>query len=99
MADAITTPHASSSYTYDLPPKTWELIRGMRSGAAVFTMPTGPVKCGGAPQKIAYAADYWREPARAGCSETGTSGSGRRYPVDGLPFGVGGGLRRLDQSG
>jgi len=33
----------------------------MRSGTAVFTMPSGPIKCAGAPQKIAYlAADYWR---------------------------------------
>jgi sulfide:quinone oxidoreductase len=62
MADAITTPHTSSNYSYDLAPKTWELIRSMRSGTAVFTMPAGPIKCAGAPQKIAYlAADYWRE--------------------------------------
>ena len=34
----------------------------MRSGTAVFTMPSGPIKCAGAPQKIAYlAADYWRQ--------------------------------------
>ncbi|WP_372350037.1 hypothetical protein [Streptomyces sp. KL116D] len=34
----------------------------MRSGTAVFTMPSGPIKCAGAPQKIAYlAADHWRE--------------------------------------
>jgi sulfide:quinone oxidoreductase len=34
----------------------------MRSGTAVFTMPAGPIKCAGAPQKIAYlAADYWRQ--------------------------------------
>jgi sulfide:quinone oxidoreductase len=62
MADAVAAPHASSNYTYDLAPKTWELIRGMRSGTAVFTMPAGPIKCAGAPQKIAYlAADHWRE--------------------------------------
>jgi sulfide:quinone oxidoreductase len=62
MADAITMPHTSSNYSYDLAPKTWELIRSMRSGTAVFTMPAGPIKCAGAPQKIAYlAADYWRE--------------------------------------
>src|SRR5699024_1754539 len=31
-------------------------------GTAVFTMPSGPIKCAGAPQKIAYlAADYWRQ--------------------------------------
>lgn len=51
----------SSNYRFDLAPKTWELIRGMRSGTAVFTMPAGPIKCAGAPQKIAYlAADHWR---------------------------------------
>ncbi|UVS80235.1 FAD/NAD(P)-binding oxidoreductase [Actinokineospora sp. UTMC 2448] len=52
----------SSNYRYDLAPATWRYIKGLRSGAAVFTMPSGPIKCGGAPQKIAYlAADYWRE--------------------------------------
>jgi sulfide:quinone oxidoreductase len=62
MADAITTPTVSSNYTVDLAPKTWEMIRNLRSGTAVFTMPAGPIKCAGAPQKIAYlAADYWRE--------------------------------------
>ncbi|MEX2973057.1 FAD-dependent oxidoreductase [Streptomyces sp. C184] len=52
----------SSNYRPDLAPLTWDLIRRMRSGTAVFTMPSGPVKCGGAPQKIAYlAADHWRK--------------------------------------
>ena len=51
----------SSNYRFDLAPRTWDLIRGMSSGTAVFTMPTGPVKCAGAGQKIAYlAADHWR---------------------------------------
>ena len=62
MADALTTPAVSSNYRFDLTPRTWEAIRSLRSGTAVFTMPDGPIKCGGAPQKIAYlAADYWRE--------------------------------------
>jgi len=61
MADALDTPAVSSNYTYDLAPKTWEGIRQLRSGTAVFTMPAGPIKCAGAPQKIAYlAADHWR---------------------------------------
>lgn len=52
----------SSNYRFDLAPKTWEFIRSLRSGTAVFTMPTDPIKCGGAPQKIAYlAADHWRK--------------------------------------
>lgn len=61
MAEAVRTPHASSNYGYDLAPGTWEAIRSMRSGTAVFTMPAGPIKCAGAPQKIAYlACDWWR---------------------------------------
>ena len=52
----------ASNYRYDLAPKTWEYIRDMRSGSAVFMMPSGPMKCAGAPQKIAYlAADHWRK--------------------------------------
>ncbi len=51
----------SSNYRFDLAPRTWEFIRGLRGGTAIFTMPPGPVKCAGAPQKIAYlAADWWR---------------------------------------
>jgi len=62
MADALLTPAVSTNYSYELAPKTWELIKGMRSGTAVFTMPAGPIKCAGAPQKIAYlAADHWRQ--------------------------------------
>jgi sulfide:quinone oxidoreductase len=61
MAESLDTAAVSSNYRYDLAPKTWQLIKKMRSGTAVFTMPSGPIKCGGAPQKIAYlAADYWR---------------------------------------
>ncbi len=62
MQEAMRSPSASSNYRFDLAPKTWRLIKGMRKGTAVFTMPSGPIKCGGAPQKIAYlAADYWRK--------------------------------------
>ncbi|CDP89082.1 MULTISPECIES: NAD(P)/FAD-dependent oxidoreductase [Mycolicibacterium] len=51
----------SSNYRFDLAPRTWEFIRNTRSGTAVFTMPSGPIKCAGAPQKIAYlACDHWR---------------------------------------
>ncbi|WP_370249296.1 FAD-dependent oxidoreductase [Nocardioides sp.] len=61
MGEAVHSPRASSNYSPTLAPKTWELIRGMREGTAVFTMPANPIKCAGAPQKIAYlAADHWR---------------------------------------
>ena len=52
----------SSNYEVELAPKTWEMIKDMRAGTAVFSMPSGPIKCAGAPQKIAYlAADWWRK--------------------------------------
>ncbi|CAM5667884.1 FAD/NAD(P)-binding oxidoreductase [Mycolicibacterium aubagnense] len=51
----------SSNYRFDLAPRTWDFIRNLRSGTAVFTVPSGAIKCAGAPQKIAYlASDYWR---------------------------------------
>lgn len=62
LADALGKDGVSSNYRFDLAPRTWEFIRGLRSGTAVFAMPSGPIKCAGAPQKIAYlASDYWRK--------------------------------------
>ena len=46
-----------SNYSYDLVDKTWEFIDGFKGGTALFTQPATPIKCGGAPQKIAYLAD------------------------------------------
>jgi len=61
LEDALRTDGVSSNYRFDLAPKTWRLIRDIRSGTAVFMMPSGPIKCAGAPQKIAYlASDHWR---------------------------------------
>ncbi|GAB3200912.1 FAD/NAD(P)-binding oxidoreductase [Nocardioides hungaricus] len=62
MTEALETPQVSSNYAVELAPKTWRMIQDMRRGTAVFAMPSGPIKCAGAPQKIAYlAADYWRQ--------------------------------------
>ncbi len=61
-AETLGSNGVSSNYQVDLAPKTWEMIQGMRRGTAVFTMPSGPIKCAGAPQKIAYlACDWWRK--------------------------------------
>ena len=61
LAETIGQHGTSSNYRFDLAPKTWDLIRATTSGTAVFAMPAGPIKCAGAPQKIAYlAADHWR---------------------------------------
>jgi sulfide:quinone oxidoreductase len=46
-----------SNYSYGTVDSTWEAIRNFRGGTAIFTNPSGAVKCGGAPQKIMYLAD------------------------------------------
>ena len=62
LTEALGRNGVSSNYRFDLAPRTWDFIRGTRRGSAVFMMPSGPMKCAGAPQKIAYlAADYWRK--------------------------------------
>lgn len=62
LADAVHSQHGASHYEFELAPKAWTLLSGLTSGTAVFTMPAGPIKCGGAAQKPMYlACDYWRE--------------------------------------
>lgn len=62
LAEAVHSPSGASHYEFELASKAWTLLSGMTSGTAVFTMPAGPIKCGGAAQKPMYlACDYWRE--------------------------------------
>ncbi|GIV58023.1 MAG: pyridine nucleotide-disulfide oxidoreductase [Rhodothermaceae bacterium] len=50
-----------SNYSYDTVSYTWETLRNLKGGRALFTQPATPIKCGGAPQKIMYlAADHLR---------------------------------------
>lgn len=46
-----------SNYSYATVDSTWEAIQNFRGGNAIFTNPSGTVKCGGAPQKIMYLAE------------------------------------------
>ncbi|MCG8399939.1 pyridine nucleotide-disulfide oxidoreductase, partial [Bacillus atrophaeus] len=46
-----------SNYSYETVNSTWEMISQFKGGQALFTQPSTPVKCGGAPQKIAYLAE------------------------------------------
>ncbi|MCK5924935.1 MAG: NAD(P)/FAD-dependent oxidoreductase [Methylococcales bacterium] len=45
-----------SNYSPDTAEYTWECIKNMTSGVALFTQPPMPIKCAGAPQKIMYLA-------------------------------------------
>ena len=46
-----------SNYAYHLVDSTWDALQRFEGGNAVFTHPSTPVKCAGAPQKIMYLAD------------------------------------------
>jgi sulfide:quinone oxidoreductase len=46
-----------SNYDFSVVDKTWDALRTFRGGKAIFTFPSTPVKCAGAPQKIMYLAD------------------------------------------
>lgn len=51
-----------SNYSPDTAEYTWQCIQAMQTGTAIFTQPPMPIKCAGAPQKIAYlASDRFRK--------------------------------------
>eukprot|EP01133_Synstelium_polycarpum_P004410 gene4410-5166_t len=57
----------TSNYSFDSVDKTFEFIRGLKSGTAIFTFPNTGIKCGGAPQKILWLADdYFRTQGNRG---------------------------------
>ncbi|MCY7296732.1 bifunctional protein tyrosine phosphatase family protein/NAD(P)/FAD-dependent oxidoreductase [Alteromonas sp. a30] len=50
----------TSNYRFDLAPYTWELVKNLKSGKAIFSQPPMPIKCAGAPQKAMYmSCDHW----------------------------------------
>ena len=55
--------NVTSNYSFETAPYTYQCIKTFKAGqVAIFTSPSTPVKCGGAPQKIMYlAADYFRK--------------------------------------
>ncbi|MBI1348724.1 pyridine nucleotide-disulfide oxidoreductase [bacterium] len=57
LKDAVGKGGVCSNYSFATVDSTWEAIRNFRGGTAIFTNPSGAVKCGGAPQKIMYLAD------------------------------------------
>ena len=60
LQDALGKHGVTSNYLFDMAPYTWELVRSLRGGRALFTQPPMPIKCAGAPQKAMYlACDHW----------------------------------------
>jgi len=61
LAEALGKGGVCSNYSKDFAPYTWEAIQAFKGGNAVFTCAPMPIKCPGAPQKIAYmAADVFK---------------------------------------
>jgi sulfide:quinone oxidoreductase len=73
-----------SNYDYRTVDYTWECIRSFRGGTALFTNPSTPVKCGGAPQKIMYLADdhFRRAGVRDGSKVAFASAAGSIFAVE-----------------
>ena len=60
LTDTLGKNGVTSNYRFDLAPYTWELVKSLKSGKAIFTQPPMPIKCAGAPQKAMYlSGDYW----------------------------------------
>jgi sulfide:quinone oxidoreductase len=60
LVDTLGKNGVTSNYRYDLAPYTWQLVRELKRGRAIFTQPPMPIKCAGAPQKAMYlSADHW----------------------------------------
>src|SRR5690606_30757507 len=57
LVEALGKDGVTSNYSYETVNYTWDLIRSFDGGDAVFTFPSTPIKCAGAPQKIMWLAE------------------------------------------
>jgi len=61
LKEALGKDGVCSNYSYEHLEKTWQFVKEFPGGNAIFTQPSTPIKCAGAPQKIMYLAEeYWR---------------------------------------
>lgn len=67
LKEALGKGGVTSNYSRDHASYTWETIQNFQGGTAIFTHPSTPIKCGGAPQKIMYMADdYFKSKSNVG---------------------------------
>jgi sulfide:quinone oxidoreductase len=65
LAEAMKKDNVVSNYVDS--EKTWKAIQAFEGGNALFTQPTTPIKCPGAPQKAMYmSSDYLRNKKKIG---------------------------------
>ncbi len=58
LEDALGKNGVCSNYAPELATYTWTCLDNFTGGRALFTQPSTPIKCAGAPQKIAYLAAH-----------------------------------------
>jgi sulfide:quinone oxidoreductase len=57
LKEVMDDPNSGAGSVYLDPEKVWQNIKDFKGGVALFTQPTTPLKCGGAPQKVMYLAE------------------------------------------
>ena len=51
LAENLGKNGVTSNYRYDTAPYTWDLVKSLKAGRAIFTQPPMPIKCAGAPRR------------------------------------------------
>ena len=65
LTDTLGKNGVTTNYRSDLAPYTWDLVRNLAKGRALFTQPPMPIKCAGAPQKAMYlSCSEWERERR-----------------------------------
>lgn len=57
LRDALGKDGVATNYSYEYVQKTDQFLSQFKGGNALFTQPSTPIKCAGAPQKIMYLAE------------------------------------------
>jgi len=62
LRESLGKNNVCTNYDADMAVYTWECLKNLKGGNLLFTEPPMPIKCAGAPQKIAYlAADHLKK--------------------------------------
>jgi eukaryotic sulfide quinone oxidoreductase len=84
LKEALGQNGVSSNYDVNSVLKTAENIKNFTGGNAIFTQPSTPIKCAGAPQKIAYLAEeaFRNKGIRASTTVSFYTGQGKIFAID-----------------